>query len=90
VYFLPKADNASCHRQTASRSLSGIGKNRYQYGIIGFNRSALMSAHYGEVPPILAQTQYDTPSAFTPESLLREVARQTRVTGTSICSRLWP
>jgi len=39
VYFLTKADNAFCHRQTASRSLSGIGKNRYEYGgITGFNR----------------------------------------------------
>jgi hypothetical protein len=48
-----------------------------------------MSAHYGEVPPILAQKHYDTPSAFTPESLLREAARQRRITGTSIRSRLW-
>jgi hypothetical protein len=28
--LLPKAADASCHRQTASQSLSGIGKNRYQ------------------------------------------------------------
>jgi hypothetical protein len=49
-----------------------------------------MSAHYGKVPPILAQKHYDTPSAFTPESPLREAARQRRITGTSIRSRLWP
>src|SRR5262245_42235929 len=39
VYFCPKAANASRHRQTASQSLSGIGKNRYQCGLTGFNRS---------------------------------------------------
>jgi hypothetical protein len=49
-----------------------------------------MSAHYGEVPPILAQKHYDMPSAFTPESLLREAARQRRITGTSIRSWHWP
>lgn len=30
----------------------------------------------GTTPPILADKQYDTPSAFTPESLLREARRQ--------------
>jgi hypothetical protein len=49
-----------------------------------------MSAHHGEVPPILAQKHYNAPSAFAPESLLREARRQRRITGTSICSLLWP
>jgi len=43
-----------------------------------------MSANHGELPPILAQKHYNTPSAFTPESLLREARRQKRITGTSI------
>jgi hypothetical protein len=91
VYFPPKANTASFCRQAASRSLSGIGKNRYQYGqIIGSKGRALMSAHYGEVPLIRAQKHYNTPSAFTPESLLREARREKQITGTSIRSRLWP
>ncbi len=43
-----------------------------------------MSSNRGGVPPILAQKHYNTPSAFTPESLLREARRQKRITGTSI------
>jgi uridine phosphorylase len=43
-----------------------------------------MSGNRGKVPPILAQKHYNTPSAFTPESLLREARRQKRITGTSI------
>jgi hypothetical protein len=71
--------------------LSGIGKNRYQYGRSkGSTGRALMSVHYGEVPPILAQKHYNTPSAFTPERLLGEARRQKRITGTSLRSRLWP
>jgi hypothetical protein len=71
--------------------LSGIGKNRYQYGRSkGSKGRALMSAHHGEVPPILAQKRYNTPSAFTPESLFGEARRQKRITGTSLHSRLWP
>jgi uridine phosphorylase len=38
-----------------------------------------MAANDGEVPPILAQKQYAQPSAFTPESLLREARRQKRI-----------
>jgi hypothetical protein len=49
-----------------------------------------MSANHGEVPSILGQKHYDTPSAFTPESLLREACRQKPITGTSLRSRLWP
>jgi uridine phosphorylase len=49
-----------------------------------------MSANHGEVPPILAQKHYDRPSAFAPESLLREARRQKRLAGTSLRSRLWP
>jgi uridine phosphorylase len=49
-----------------------------------------MSANHGEVPPILAQKHYDRPSAFTPESLLREARRENRITGASLRSRLWP
>jgi uridine phosphorylase len=51
---------------------------------MGFNRSGVMSANHGEFPPILAQKHCNTPSAFTPESLLREARRQKRITGTSI------
>src|SRR5262245_20745198 len=43
-----------------------------------------MSAKHGGVPPILAQKHYETPSAFTPESLLREARRQKQITGASI------
>jgi len=53
----------------------------------GSTGQALMSAHHGEVPPILAQKHYDTPSAFAPESLLSE---RRRITSASIRSRLWP
>ena len=38
-----------------------------------------MAANDGEVPPILAQKHYAQPSAFTPESLLREARRQKRI-----------
>ena len=38
-----------------------------------------MAAKDGEVPPILAQKHYVQPSAFTPESLLREARRQKRI-----------
>jgi hypothetical protein len=48
-----------------------------------------MSAHHGEVPPILAQKHYDTSSTFASERLLREAARQRRITGTNIRSRPW-
>jgi uridine phosphorylase len=34
-----------------------------------------------KLPPILAGKHYDTPSAFTPESLLREARRQKRLSG---------
>ena len=40
-----------------------------------------MSVSRGGIPPILAQKHYATPSAFTPESLLREARRQKRLTG---------
>ena len=43
-----------------------------------------MSAKHGGIPPILAQKHYNTPSAFTPESLLREARRQKRISSTSI------
>jgi uridine phosphorylase len=43
-----------------------------------------MSANHSGIPPILAQKHYNTPSAFTPESLLREARRQKRITRTSI------
>ena len=38
----------------------------------------------GAVPPILAQKHYTQPSAFTPESLLREARRQKRLPESSI------
>jgi uridine phosphorylase len=38
-----------------------------------------MAANDSEVPPILAQKHYAQPSAFTPESLLREARRQKRI-----------
>jgi uridine phosphorylase len=38
-----------------------------------------MSIIRGEIPPILAQKHYTAPSAFTPESLLREARRQKRL-----------
>ena len=43
-----------------------------------------MAAKHGGVPPILAQKHYKTPSAFTPESLLREARRQKQITGAGI------
>ena len=43
-----------------------------------------MSINRGEVPPILAQKHYMTPSAFTPENLLREARRQKRISGGGI------
>jgi uridine phosphorylase len=43
-----------------------------------------MSAKHGGVPPILAQKHYKTPSAFTPESLLREARRQKQITDNGI------
>ena len=43
-----------------------------------------MSANHGRVAPILAQKHYSTPSAFTPENLLREARRQKRIADTSI------
>ncbi len=43
-----------------------------------------MSASYSGFPPILAQKHYSKPSAFTPESLLREARRQKRIADTSI------
>ena len=36
-----------------------------------------------ELPPILAGKRYDSPSAFTPESLLREARRQKSAEGES-------
>ena len=43
-----------------------------------------MSIKRGENPPILAQKHYATPSAFTPENLLREARRQKRVAEANI------
>jgi uridine phosphorylase len=43
-----------------------------------------MTADRGGVPPILAQKHYSTPSAFTPESLLREARRQKRLAEANI------
>jgi len=43
-----------------------------------------MSINRGGVPPILAQKHYTTPSAFTPENLLREARRQKQIAGSSI------
>ena len=43
-----------------------------------------MSISRGRLPPILAQKHYTTPSAFTPENLLREARRQKRITGSSV------
>lgn len=43
-----------------------------------------ISTNHSIVPPILAQKHYATPSAFTPENLLREARRQKRGTGASI------
>src|SRR5260221_121900 len=42
----------------------------------------------GKTPPILADKHYGAPSAFTPESLLREARRQRRIAnaeGPAIC-----
>jgi len=43
-----------------------------------------MSVSHGGIPPILAQKHYKTPSAFTPENLLREARRQKQISGASI------
>jgi phosphorylase superfamily protein len=43
-----------------------------------------MTANRGGVPPILTQKHYSTPSAFTPESLLREARRQKRIAEANI------
>jgi uridine phosphorylase len=43
-----------------------------------------MSVDSGDGPPILAQKHYSTPSAFTPENLLREARRQKRVPAANI------
>jgi uridine phosphorylase len=43
-----------------------------------------MSVSHGGIPPILAQKHYKTPSAFTPENLLREARRQRQSSGASI------
>jgi uridine phosphorylase len=43
-----------------------------------------MSITRGGPPPILAQKHYTTPSAFTPENLLREARRQKRISGRGI------
>ena len=60
------------------RTATNIGKFH------GSTGRALMSAKHGGVPPILAQKHYSTPSAFTPESLLREARRQKRIADASI------
>jgi len=71
--------------------LSGIGKNRYQYGKLqGSKGRALMSVHHGKISPILAQKHDNTPSALTPESPLRGARRLKRIAGTGVRSRLWP
>jgi uridine phosphorylase len=43
-----------------------------------------MSVKHDTEPPILAQKHYSAPSAFTPESLLREARRQKRVVEANI------
>ena len=43
-----------------------------------------MSVSHDGIPPILAQKHYKTPSAFTPENLLREARRQKQIGGASI------
>lgn len=43
-----------------------------------------MSVNRSVIPPLLAQKHYTTPSAFTPENLLREARRQKRITGGDI------
>src|SRR6476659_213566 len=43
-----------------------------------------MSVRHGGIPPILAHKHYKTPSAFTPENLLREARRQKQISGASI------
>jgi uridine phosphorylase len=43
-----------------------------------------MSTNHDEIPPILAQKHYSTPSAFTPGNLLREARRQRRGTEADI------
>jgi uridine phosphorylase len=53
-------------------------------GIAGSKGDMLMSVKRGEEPPILAQKHYSAPSAFTPESLLREARRQKRMAEASV------
>src|SRR6476469_780707 len=43
-----------------------------------------MSVSHDGIPPILAQKHYKTPSAFTPENLLREARRQKQIGAASI------
>ncbi len=51
----------------------------------GLTRLVLvMAINDGEIPPILAQKHYASPSAFAPEGLLREARRQKRITDSSI------
>jgi uridine phosphorylase len=44
----------------------------------------VMSVKPREEPPVLAQKHYSAPSAFTPESLLREARRQKRVSEATV------
>src|SRR5262245_1856678 len=89
--FCPKADTASCHWPAASRSLSGIGKNRYQYAKLqGSKGRALMSVHHGKISPILAQNHDNTLSALTPESPLHGSSRLKRIAVTGVRSGHWP
>ncbi len=67
---------------TCGQALSSISDD--VTSTLGFMGRALMSINRGEVPPILAQKHYTTPSAFTPENLLREARRQKRITGSDI------
>ncbi len=50
----------------------------------GSKGDMLMSVNRGKKPPILAQKHYSAPSAFTPESLLREARRQKRMAEASV------
>jgi uridine phosphorylase len=53
-------------------------------GTAGSGGDTLMSVKRGTEPPILAQKHYSEPSAFTPESLLREARRQKRMAEASV------
>src|SRR5262245_26268896 len=66
--------------------LSGINENRYQYSakFEGQTGRAPMTVSHDGIPPILAQKHYKTPSAFTPENLLREARRQKQIGGARI------